>query len=235
MHAWVDRPMESWKRARMNPLRAVEHAPMRKIIVASQKGGAGKSTLCAHLSVQAERAGDGPAYLIDTDPQASLSTWHERREAETPRRVEVPLEEVGAGLEVLRKRGAGLVMIDTAPSRSEEVAQLFQWVDMAVIPVRASPADLWAVGATVSQLKEMGIPFVFVLNGVKPNAAITAQAVAALSHHGKVIDVFVADRTAYAASMVNGRTAIELAPKGPAAQEISQLWERIKACIPADK
>jgi chromosome partitioning protein len=45
---------------------------MNVIVLASQKGGAGKTTLAAHLAVAAEAAGDGPAVLIDTDPQGSL-------------------------------------------------------------------------------------------------------------------------------------------------------------------
>jgi len=40
---------------------------MLTIVVNSQKGGSGKTTLCAHLSVQAERDGDGEIFLIDTD------------------------------------------------------------------------------------------------------------------------------------------------------------------------
>jgi chromosome partitioning protein len=37
----------------------------------------------------------------------------------------------------------------------------------------------------------------------------------------------------YAAAMTNGRTAIELAPKGPAAIETAALWKNIKACLHA--
>ena len=44
---------------------------MHVLVLASQKGGAGKTTLAAHLGVAAEAAGDRPAVLIDTDPQAA--------------------------------------------------------------------------------------------------------------------------------------------------------------------
>lgn len=40
---------------------------MKTIVIASQKGGSAKTTLAAHLAVQAERSGDSPAWLIDTD------------------------------------------------------------------------------------------------------------------------------------------------------------------------
>ena len=55
---------------------------MKTIVIASQKGGSGKTMLAAHLAVEAERAGD--TWLIDTDRQATLSLWHERRKADTP-------------------------------------------------------------------------------------------------------------------------------------------------------
>jgi chromosome partitioning protein len=206
---------------------------MKTILINSQKGGSGKTTLCAHLAVQAERAGDGPVYLIDTDPQGSLSTWHEKREAEAPRRVEVPLEDLGGGLALLRQRNAAYCLIDTAPTRTDENAALFRLADLVLVPIRPSPSDLWAASATVALLKEAGIPFLFVLTQAKANASITAQAAAALSHHGRIAETFIADRVPYAAAMTNGLTAIELLPKGPAAIETAALWQNIKACLHA--
>ena len=89
---------------------------MQTIVVNSQKGGSGKTALCAHLSVQAERDGDGPVYLIDTDPQGTLSQWHELRAAEAPRRVEVVLNKMEGSLQLLRDRGASYCFIDTVPA-----------------------------------------------------------------------------------------------------------------------
>ena len=56
---------------------------MRILTLASQKGGAGKTTLAAHIAVEAERAGAGPVALIDLDPQGSLAAWWNSREAPT--------------------------------------------------------------------------------------------------------------------------------------------------------
>lgn len=209
------------------------HGVMKTIVVNSQKGGSGKTTLCAHLAVEAERAGDGPVYLIDTDPQGTLSTWHEHRAAELPQRVEVPLGSLAAGLAQLRELKSAYCFIDTAPTRTDENVALFRMADLVLVPIRPSPSDLWAASATVALLKDAGIPFLFVLNQAKTNASITAQAAAALSHHGPVAQTFIADRVPYAAAMTDGRTAIELAPKGPASQETAALWRNIKACLHA--
>lgn len=206
---------------------------MRTIVINSQKGGSGKTTLCAHLAVQAERAGDGPVYVIDTDPQGTLSTWHEKREAETPQRVEVPLDGLQAGLKVLAQRKAAYCFIDTAPTRTDENVGLFRMADLVLVPIRPSPSDLWAAAATVALLKEANIPFLFLLTQAKANASITGQAAAVLSHHGPVAETFIADRVPYAAAMTDGRTAVELAPKGPAAIETAALWKNIKACLHA--
>jgi chromosome partitioning protein len=204
---------------------------MQTIVINSQKGGSGKTTLCAHLSVEAERAGDGPVYLIDTDPQGTLTTWHEKREAETPRRIEVPFDAIVSAMHQLESNGAAFCFIDTAPSRTDETAQLFALASLVLVPIRPSPSDLWAAAATVELLQRDHIPFLFILNQVKANASITAQAAAALSHHGPVAETFIADRVPYAAALTDGRSAMELSPKGPAAIETAGLWKNIKACL----
>ena len=101
--------------------------------------------------------------------------------------------------------------------------------DLVLIPVRPSPSDLWAVAETVEQVKDAGKPFVFVMTQAKQQATITAQAVAALSQHGRVAQAFVADRVAYAAAMTGGNTAPEIAPKGHTAAEIAALWNELKS------
>lgn len=207
---------------------------MQTIVINSQKGGSGKTTLCAHLAVQAELAGDGPAFMIDTDPQGTLSTWHEKREAELPQRAEIALADVAAGLQQLRQHQGAYCFIDTAPTRTDENATLFHLADLVLVPVKPSPSDLWAAAATVALLKEAGIPFLFVLTQAKANASITAQAAAALSHHGPVAETFIADRVPYAAAMTDGRTAIELSSKGPAAVETAALWRNVKTCLHAN-
>ena len=68
----------------------------RVIVVACQKGGAGKTTVAAHLAVQACRAGHGPAVLVDTDPQGSLGEWRSARKGDAPALATADLADLAA-------------------------------------------------------------------------------------------------------------------------------------------
>lgn len=204
---------------------------MKTIVVTSQKGGSGKTTLAAHLAVEAERRGQSPVCLIDTDKQATLSLWHERREAETPQRLDVPISRLPAGVTTLATSGVRYCFIDTAPTISEQTASIIGLADLVLIPVRPSPADLWAVAETVKLVKDAGKPLLFVITQAKPQTTITAQTVAVLSEHGRVAKSFLGDRVSYASAMTDGHTAPELVARSPAATEIEALWLEVKSCF----
>jgi chromosome partitioning protein len=204
---------------------------MQVIVINSQKGGSAKTMLAKHLSVEAERAGDGPVFLIDTDPQASLTAWHTKREAEAPARVELPFDGLERGLELIRSHGAAYCILDTASGRIDIAKQLFKLADFVIFPVQPSEDDLTAAPVTVQALREAGVPFMFVLTRVKPGTLITAQAAAVLSKHGEVAATFVNDRTGYKSPYPKGQTVTEAEPRGPAAKEIAALWDNIKLCL----
>jgi chromosome partitioning protein len=209
----------------------VASTQMRIIAVCSQKGGSGKTTLAGHLAVQAGLAGNGPAVLIDTDPQGSLAEWWRARKDDTPALAKVKLEELEDNLAELRGYGTAVTIIDTPPALTHSIEQVMAIADLVIIPARPSPHDLRAVGATVEMCRRAGKPFVFVVNGAAQRANITVQAVAALSEHGRVAPVILYQRTEYAASMIDGRTVLEAGPAGKSAQEIAALWKFIHAQI----
>jgi Mrp family chromosome partitioning ATPase len=102
--------------------RAAASTQMRVIVVASQKGGVGKTTVAAHLAVQASMVGQGPAVLIDTDPQGSLSEWWDARKDEYQRNEDAlalattKLDDLPARLAELQRNGAAVAIIDTPPA-----------------------------------------------------------------------------------------------------------------------
>lgn len=197
---------------------------MRVLALASQKGGSGKTTLSGHLAVQAERSGAGPVVLIDIDPQGSLADWWNEREADAPAFAETTVSRLAGDLETLRQQGFKLAVIDTPPAITVAIQSVINVAELIVVPTRPSPHDLRAVGATVDLCERAGKPLIFVVNAGTPKAKITSEAAIALSQHGTVAPVTVHQRTDFAASMIDGRTVMEVNPGGRSAQEIEQLW-----------
>lgn len=198
---------------------------MRVLTFASQKGGSGKTTLAGHVAVQAERVGAGPVALIDTDPQGSLSDWWNARDAETPLFAQTFILRLGTDLQKMAQGGVELVVFDTPPAITSTIEHVIRVSDLVVIPTRPSPHDLRAVGATVDLVERARSSLVFVVNAATPRARISSEAAIALSQHGTVAPVTLHQRTDYAASMIDGRTVMELPESARAAQEIVDLWD----------
>ena len=202
---------------------------MKTLVIASQKGGAGKTTIAAHIAVAAELAGIGPVVLLDTDPQGSLSDWWNTREAHTPALATTTLAELPEKLHALMIAGVALAVIDTPPAITEAIRNVVRQADFVLIPTRPSPHDLRAVGHTVDIARDAQKPFAFCVTQAKPTARLTVQAVAALSAHGTVAPSIIHDRVDYAASMVDGRTVTETDAKGRSSAEIKDLLSFVQA------
>lgn len=200
---------------------------MHIIVLASQKGGSGKTTLSGHLAVEAERSGAGPVVLIDTDPQASLSHWWNARAASAPAFARIAVEELEDGLADLEANGFRLAIVDTPPAITHSISEVVSHADLVVIPARPSPHDLRAVGATIDIAERHGKPLIFVMNAATARARITGEAAVALSQHGTVAPVTLHHRVDFAASMVDGKTIGEIDPKSRSAREISGLWSYV--------
>ena len=200
---------------------------MRILALASQKGGSGKTTLSGHLAVQAQRAGAGPVVLIDIDPQGSLADWWNEREVEYPAFAQTTVARLAGDLMILRQQGFKLAVIDTPPAITMAIQSVISVAELIVVPTRPSPHDLRAVGATVDLCERAGKPLVFVVNGATPKARITSEAAVALSQHGTVAPITLHHRTDFAASMIDGRTVMEVDPVSRSAAEVTALWKYV--------
>jgi chromosome partitioning protein len=205
---------------------------MNVIVLASQKGGVGKTTLAAHLAIAAEAAKAGPAVLIDTDPQGSLSAWWNVREAEMPALAPTTITALPEKLAALAEAGYAIAIVDTPPAITDAISAVVAHADLVLIPTRPSPHDLRAVGSTVELVQKAGKLFVFALTQAKPNTRLTVQAVAALSAHGAVAPAIMHDRVDYAGSMIDGQTVQETDRKGKSATEMAELWDFVQKRMP---
>ncbi|MBU2766798.1 ParA family protein [Acidithiobacillus ferrivorans] len=198
---------------------------MHTLVVASQKGGVGKTTLSGHLGVMAVLQNIGPVALVDADPQGSLAEWWNVRKAEQPFFVKTKISQLKTLLKGLEDKGVALVIIDTPPAVTQTIQAVMSEADLVLIPTRPSPHDLRAVGSTVNMAEATGKRIIFVINGAANRARITGEAAVALSQHGTVAPVTLHQRTDFASSMIDGRTVMELFPNSRSTAEIRELWE----------
>jgi len=195
---------------------------MKVIVVTSQKGGAGKTTLVRSLAVAAQQA-YGASAMLDTDPQGSLTSWWNRRAEETPLLVKTD----PSGFAKLEAAGIQYLFVDTAPSVHPEVALLLEHATLAVVPVRPSPDDLDAVGGTLGLIEAAKVPFLFVLTQAKPRTRLQMQAVLALAKHGKLAPTIIHDRTDFPTAAITGRTVTELEQQGASAGEVRDVLQYV--------
>lgn len=200
---------------------------MQVIVASSAKGGVGKTTMCRHLAVEAERSGCGPVALIDCDPMGGLAAWWNERAAEAPVFVPTSLRDLPATLKRMETEGMGVVVIDTPPASGDVIRAVVRMADLVLVPVRPSPDDLRAVGATVDVVEQEGKPMVFVINAATRKARLTMQAAITLSQHGTVAEPIIHRAEAYPTSSLGGLTVGELDPEGAPAKEVAQLWDYV--------
>jgi chromosome partitioning protein len=193
------------------------------IVVASRKGGVGKTTIAGHLSVA---LGEGVA-IIDTDPQASLTDWFHARQAEAPILFGADLASIAQEAQRIAARGYRYLIIDTPPAVTSDIRKAIRVADLVIVPTRPSPHDLRAVGATVDLIEAEAKRMLFVINGATARARLTGAAAIELSQHGTVAPVTLHHRIDYQASMIDGRTAQEIDACSKSAGEVGHLRDYV--------
>ena len=207
---------------------------MRTIVLATQKGGSGKTTLAIGLAVAALQAGQN-VRMIDTDNQATLSKWQVRRGIAEP-----VVETVGTAglierrLQSFDRGGVNLAIIDTASGVGETTAAAIRASDLCLIPARPTIIDIEATAATLSIVRACGKLFAFVLNQTPARGQRTSDAAGALGGlTSDLADVlaqpFIAMRNDHQDALAAGLAVGEYAPSGKSADEIRNLWQWTQA------
>lgn len=212
---------------------------MRVVTIAARKGGAGKSTIAAHLSALADRP-DLPALLIDSDPQGSLAFWHSLREAATPVLVRCQAVEIADTLAAARRDGLEWAFIDTPPHNEPDIGVAMRLADLVLIPTRPAAFDIAGVAATIELARQLGRPFLVVLNSVPPRrgieAGVTTEAREALRRLGAPVwGGSLVGRIALAHALASGSAVHEFEPAGPAALEVEALWRDLRRIMGGER
>jgi chromosome partitioning protein len=154
---------------------------MLKVLVASSKGGCGKTTIATNLA--AYYALDGKnTVLVDTDRQGSSQRWCEKRVGYGA--AVLPISGVRHGWESRIPADAQRVVVDApAAIRASELSDLLDGAQALLIPVLPSRIDLEASEAFIAEVaalpkvKRGKVAVGLVANRMKPWTTAAQQAV----------------------------------------------------------
>jgi chromosome partitioning protein len=210
---------------------------MNVITLASRKGGAGKSTLTAHLAAFAQCQGHR-CLLVDADPQGSLALWRSRR-ANAQLALETAARGIDRAVAQAMVDGYGWVFIDTSSTMWVVVQEAIRAATLVLIPARPGFFDLAAVRETVAVARKHGKPYAVVINAAPVKRDEKESPAVALSRaelDRLTIPVWsgqISHRAAYLTSLAAGASAGELAPDSLARHEIARLWSAVERSVEA--
>lgn len=201
---------------------------MPTIVIISQKGGAGKTTLALHLAAAAQDAGR-VALIVDTDPQATASQWAAWRNDAPPEVIDSPPPRLAAKVEQARGQGAEFIVVDTPPHADSAARAAVEIADLVLIPCRPSAFDLSAIQTTAKLVQLLRKPAFVVFTAGSPNAPRIYQEAGELvaSYGTPACPIQVPDRAAFRHASAEGRTVMEFDPQGRAADDIRKLYDWI--------
>jgi chromosome partitioning protein len=198
---------------------------MRTIALINQKGGVGKTTVALHLATAFHQT-NAATLILDLDPQASASEWHDAREAELPHVESIQPARLSKAIGTAQEIGTEVLILDTAPHAESTALEAARLADLVLVPCQPSIMDLRAMRKTADLLKLVDVPAFAILNSVSASGTVADEA-AEMIEEGlglKVCPVRLGDRVAYNRSLITGQTALEFEPYGKAAREIEQLY-----------
>lgn len=207
---------------------------MKTVVLASSKGGVGKTTLAFNLGIQAARRGP-LIYLADADPQRSLMDLCRRRR-ETPELMsDNPMlldgmKTVASAVADLTESGheRDFLIVDTSAAFMNVLREAIAAADVIVMPMQASPLDFLAQDAALDLIDKAGKRdrLLCVLNRADPRSSLTSEALKAMKSKSPYKPMRVAHRTDYARAAVTARAGTEI--NREAAAEIGDLWSAIE-------
>jgi len=207
---------------------------MKIITIAQQKGGAGKTTVAAHVAVSLMQTGKRVG-LVDIDPQGSLTAWYSLREKKFGKGFTGVAFIAGAGWRLdsiiaQAKDNYDFLVIDSPPHTETESKAAIRAADLVLVPMQPSPADAWATKSTLEFARSEKKLVKIVLNRFNPNSVMAKKITASLK---ECLDSHLGNRVAFSNCFMQGVCATESDPHSQAATEVKQLTDEILALVKA--
>ncbi|MEN9435339.1 MAG: hypothetical protein RLZZ422_2928 [Pseudomonadota bacterium] len=209
---------------------------MTILLIGSQKGGCGKSTLAANVSAALAQAGKD-VVLVDADRQCTAANWAGDRAGETALSAVHCVQKYDGIRETLvdLNKRYEYVIVDAAGRDSRELRTGMLAANILLIPFRPSQPDLDTMHymqEVITQAKDLNPDLVVygLLTMVPTNPAVKEEAEArdylADFPSIQLLPVKIHDRKVYRDSMGLGRGVVEM-DNDKAQQEIKDLMKEL--------
>lgn len=186
---------------------------MRMVVVASSKGGAGKSTVATNLAAAFALDGKRTA-LIDADRQKTSTHWCEKR-AELPSAV-LPIDGCTRTWSKRLPEDSQRIVVDApAGAMADDLASFLEVADAVLVPVLPSTIDLEATVpfldslAALPRVKKGKLPVALLGNRLKPWTAASQQAVEQLKSWPYPLVAQLRDTQAYVLMAALGKSVFD--------------------------
>ncbi|MCA9700284.1 MAG: AAA family ATPase [Myxococcales bacterium] len=196
------------------------------LALAGLKGGTGRTTLAVALAAEAHARGRR-TLLVDLDPRRDAHAWSLSAGNLAP--PTLALSGATGQAERLRALSLGhdLTVIDT-PSDPEVLDAVLEVAELALLPCRPSPFDVWATGDAAQaclrarNLSNPRLQFAVIPNAVDPRTTLGASLPEDLRALGlPVLNLVIRRRIAHAEAMAHGEPA--------SAPDLVELFETVEA------
>ncbi|MEJ1097516.1 MULTISPECIES: ParA family protein [unclassified Pseudoxanthomonas] len=187
---------------------------MKTILVASSKGGAGKSTIATNLAANFALEGKRTV-LVDADPQGSSTRWAERRSEMESAVLPIDGSRKRPWLSSLPEDAERVVIDAAAGSMAVDLDSFLEKADAVVVPVLPSALDIEAtVGflntlSKVQRIHKRKLPVGLVLNRSRPWTNTSQQALEMLKSWPYPVVAQLRDTQAYVVLVGLGRSLFD--------------------------
>ena len=205
----------------------------RVIVLASGKGGVGKSTLARSLAAHWLSVGQTPA-IVDADPQASIVSLHDTEGpmAKVTVVADPEVETIKSTIDDLAARHS-IVLVDTAGFRNQTTIMACISADTVVIPLKPAAEDAREALAMLDLINELNatpertrapIDARLVMTMVTPGTLIARQVRKELEKGGyPILETDVMQRVAFPELSMRGLGPSIVDPDGSAARNIAAV------------
>ena len=186
---------------------------MRTFLVASSKGGAGKTTLATNLAAHYALEGKRTV-MVDADRQHSATRWSEKRAGLAS--AVLPVDGTRKGWEKAIPADTQVVVVDAAAGdMAEDLEPYLDKADAVLVPVNPSMIDLEATVGFLNSLakhprvRKGKLPVALVGNRLKPWTSASQQAMDQLRAWPYPLVAQLRDTQAYVLMVALGKSVFD--------------------------